>query len=73
MTETQTGFQRRQPERQIGERELRVSLGAIHVVGNREREELGVWTAGIVLDVGERHDVDRLETEVLSLLYRQGR
>ena len=53
VTETQTGFQNRRPEQQIDERELRASLKAVHVVGNRERAELAVRVHDIALDIGE--------------------
>ena len=36
MTETQTGYQRRQPEQQINGAELRASLAAVHPVGDAE-------------------------------------
>lgn len=53
VTETQTGFQRRRPEHSIVASELRVSLSAVHRVGDRERAELLVRIQGIALDVGE--------------------
>ena len=53
VTETQTGFQRRSPERRIDEKELRDSLKAVHSVGNRERAELSVRAVDIALDAGE--------------------
>ena len=53
VTETQTGFQRRQPEQQIDVRELRASLGAIHSVGNQKRAELAIRIHDIALDRGE--------------------
>ena len=53
VTETQTGFQRRLPARQIDEKDLRTSLEAVHSVGNRERAELAVRVADIALDAGE--------------------
>ena len=69
VTETQTGFQRRQPERQIDERELRASLGAVHSVGNRERAELAVRIHDIVLDMGEAslwaHSLSRTDAWIL--------
>ena len=73
VTEMQTGFQRRQLERQFDEWEPRASLRAVEVVGNRECAELAVRVTDIVLDVGERHNGNHLETGILSLLYRQGR
>ena len=36
VTETQTGFQQRRPERRIDAGELRASLAATHSVGDRE-------------------------------------
>ena len=53
VTETQTGFQRRRPEHPIVASELRVSLSAVHRVGDRERAELLVRIQGIALDMGE--------------------
>ena len=53
VTETQTGFQRRRPERQIDEGELCATMGAVHSVGTRERAELVVRVHDIALDVGE--------------------
>ena len=53
VTETQTGFQQRSPERQIDEKDLRDSLKAVHSVGNRERAELAVRVTDIALDIGE--------------------
>ncbi len=53
VTETQTGFQRRQLERQIDVHELRASLGAIHSVVNRELAQLKVRAHDIALDRGE--------------------
>ena len=53
VTETQTGFQNRRPERQIDVAGLRASLGTVHSVGNRERAELKVRAHDIELDRGE--------------------
>ena len=53
VTETQTGLQRRSPERRIDEKELRDSLNAVHSVGYRERAELSVRVTDIALDAGE--------------------
>ena len=53
VAETQTGFQRRQPEQQIDVRELRASLEAVHSVGNRELAELKIKAHDIALDRGE--------------------
>ena len=69
VTETQTGFQRRQPEHQIDETELRASLAAVHSVGNRERAESAVQVHGIELDLGEAslwaHALSRSDAWVL--------
>ena len=69
VTETQTGFQRRRPERQIDARELRVSLGAVHSVKNLERAELAVRVHDIALDIGEAslwaHALNRNDAWVL--------
>ena len=69
VTETQTGFQRRRPERQIDARELRVSLGALHSVENLERAELAVRVHDIALDIGEAslwaHALNRNDAWVL--------
>lgn len=55
VTETQTGFQRRRPERQIDAAELRASLAAIHAVGPAEHAAAAVRDPTIAfLDVGER-------------------
>ncbi len=53
VTETHTGFQRRRPERQIDQEELRASLAAVHLVADRERAELAVRVRDIALDRGE--------------------
>ena len=53
MAETQTGFQRRQPERRIDEGKLRELLAEVHSVGDQERAELLVRAKGIALDAGE--------------------
>lgn len=53
VTETQTGFQRRRPERPVDARALRASLAAVHPVGDRERAELALRAPDIVLDRGE--------------------
>ena len=41
MTETQTGYQRRQPEQQINGAELRASLVSVHAVGDRGTRQSG--------------------------------
>ena len=53
VTETQTGFQRRRPERRIDAGKLRASLAAVHSVADRERAALAVRAPGIELDRGE--------------------
>ena len=53
VTETQTGFQMRRPERQIDAQELRASLVAVHSVTDRERAKLAVQITNIALDRGE--------------------
>ena len=52
VTETQTGFQRRRPERRIDAGELRASLAAVHAVGDRERAELAIRAHDIILGQG---------------------
>ena len=53
VTETQTGFQKRRPERLIDAGELCASLAAVHPVADRERAELAVRVSDIALDRGE--------------------
>ncbi|MDE2792668.1 MAG: hypothetical protein OXI81_19925 [Paracoccaceae bacterium] len=53
VTETQTGFQRRRPERQIDVAGLRESLAAVHGVARLDRARLAVRAGGIFLDEGE--------------------
>ena len=53
VTETQTGFQRRRPERRVDAGELRASLAAVHAVGDRECAELAIRVHDIILDRGE--------------------
>ena len=69
VTETQTGFQRRRPERRIDARELRASLGAVYSVGDLERAELAVRVHDIALDIGEAslwaHALNRNDAWVL--------
>jgi hypothetical protein len=70
VTETQTGFQRRRPERQINLSELRASLVRVHEVSRQEiaaaivRDEMVAF-----LDVGERslwaHALTRTDAWVL--------
>jgi hypothetical protein len=54
MTETQTGYQRRQPEQQINGAELRASLVSVHAVGDLELARVAVSAPDIALDLGER-------------------
>jgi hypothetical protein len=55
VTETQTGFQRRRPERQIDGAALRTSLGAVRTVGLSELAAAVLRDSTIsFLDVGER-------------------
>ena len=67
--ETQTGFQRRSPEMQIDEAELRATLKAIHPVIDAQRAIVAVRAPDIALDVGERslwaHALTRNDTWVL--------
>ena len=69
VTETQTGFQRRRPERRIDAGELRASLAAVHSVEDRERAELAIRAHDIILDRGEAslwaHALHRDEAWVL--------
>ncbi len=53
VTETQTGFQRRRPERRIDLGQLRTSLTAVQPVSDRERAELATQVPDIALDRGE--------------------
>ncbi len=53
VTETQTGFQRRRPERRIDEARLRDRLAGVHRVGDLERAVLGIQAGEIALDRGE--------------------
>ena len=53
VTETQTGFQRRRPERRIDETRLRNRLAAVHEVGDLERAVLAIRAGAIALDRGE--------------------
>lgn len=53
VTETQTGYQRRRPERQIDAAGLRKSLAAVHGVTSLDRARLAVSVGNIFLDVGE--------------------
>ena len=54
VAETQTGYERRPPERQIDPTSLRASLAAIHSVEDLERAELLVQASGIAVDRGEQ-------------------
>ncbi len=53
VTETQTGFQRRRPERQIDETELRNRLASAHAVTDLQRSVLAIRAGDIALDRGE--------------------
>ena len=53
VTETQTGFQRRRPERRIDEARLRDRLAGVHAVGDLERAVLAIRAGKIALDRGE--------------------
>ena len=53
VTETQTGFQRRRPERRIDEARLRDRLAGVHAVGDLERAVLAIRVGDIALDRGE--------------------
>ena len=53
VTETQTGFQRRQPEHRIAQAKLRDRLAGVHAVGERERAVLAIRAGEIALDRGE--------------------
>ena len=53
VTETQAGFQKRRPERQIDAGQPCASLAAAHPIANRGRAELAVWVSDIVLERGE--------------------
>lgn len=53
VTETQTGFQNRPPDRQIDVHVLRASLREIHSVEDIERASLALRIPGISLDIGE--------------------
>ncbi len=53
MTETQTGYQRRRPERQIDVAGLRESLAAVRGVSRLDRARLAVRAGHIILDEGE--------------------
>jgi hypothetical protein len=69
MTETQTGYQRRQPEQQINGAELRASLVSVHSVGDPELARVAVSAPDIALDIGERclwaHALTRADAWVL--------
>tara|TARA_R110000868_G_scaffold11516_7_gene56435 strand:+ start:33701 stop:34216 length:516 start_codon:yes stop_codon:yes gene_type:complete len=53
VTETQTGRQRRNPEQQIDEVALRLSLSKVHDVTDLERAQVALKAEGIALDRGE--------------------
>lgn len=66
--ETQTGFQRRSPEKQINEQALRGALHAVHEVTDQQRAQVLV-KGGWALDAGERdlwaHALTRTDTWIL--------
>lgn len=53
VTETQTGFQRRRPERQIDDAELRSRLATAHASTKLQRSTLAIRADDIALDRGE--------------------
>jgi hypothetical protein len=69
MTETQTGYQGRQPEQQINGAELRASLVSVRSVGDPELAKVAVSAPDIALDLGERclwaHALTRADAWVL--------
>jgi hypothetical protein len=69
MTETQTGYQRRQPEQQIDGAKLRASLASVHSIGDPELARVAVSAPDIALDLGERslwaHALTRADAWVL--------
>lgn len=69
ITETQTGYQRRQPEQQIDGADLRGSLASVHTVGDPELARVAVSAPDIALDIGERclwaHALTRADAWVL--------
>lgn len=69
LIETQTGYQRRSPELQIDEVELRATLKAIHPVIDAQRAVVALRAPDIALDVGERslwaHALTRSDAWVL--------
>ena len=72
--ETQTGFQKRNPEQLIDDRELRQSLNAAHKVSNAQQVDLEMRIAPIKLDKGElslwAHTLSRDDNWVLCGLDR---
>ena len=69
VTETQTGFQLRRPERQIDGVELRDRLSTVHTVEDLDRARLAVRVDNIALDEGEAslwaHALSRIDDWVL--------
>ncbi len=69
VTETQTGFQRRRPERQIDGVELRDRLETVHTVEDLDRARLAVRVGNIALDEGEAalwaHTLSRIDDWIL--------
>ena len=53
VTETQTGFQRRRPERQVDEAELRERQATAYVVKDLQRAVLAIRAGDIASDRGE--------------------
>jgi len=66
VTETQTGYHRRNPEQLINARDLRASLAAVHNVADSDRAKFAVRISGITLDRGEEslwaHALERVGT-----------
>ncbi len=69
VTETQTGFQLRRPERQIDGVELRDRLSTVHAVEGLNRASLAIKVGNIALDEGEAalwaHALSRTDDWVL--------
>lgn len=69
VTETQTGFQLRRPERQIDGVELRGRLSTVHTVEDLDRASLAIKVGNIALDEGEAalwaHTLSRTDNWVL--------
>ncbi len=69
VTETQTGFQLRRPERQIDGVELRDRLTTVHAVESLDRARLAIKAGNIALDEGEAalwaHTLSRTDDWIL--------